>query len=78
MSTDNPLAQPRFSYQATRQGMVQISFEGRVVTRLAGRQAQRFLDRIEHKPLRDQQLEMAKATGHFKHGNERAADRGDQ
>lgn len=78
VSTNDPLAYPRFSYQTTRQGMVQISFEGRIVTRLAGRQAQRFLDRVEHQPPREQQLEMAKATGHFKHGNERTADRGDQ
>lgn len=71
MSTSDPLDEARFTFRHTKQGLVQISFEGRVVTTLAGKQALRFLDRVERKSPRDQQLEMAKATGHFKHGNER-------
>ena len=63
--------QERFSYQESKNGLVQISFEGKVVTRLRGKEAVRFLDRVSRADPKTQQLVMAKATGHFKHGNER-------
>ncbi len=71
MSTSDPLSEERFTFRHTKQGVVQISFEGRVVTTLAGKTALRFLNRVESCSPRDQQLAMAKATGHFKHGNEK-------
>jgi hypothetical protein len=57
-----------FSYQASKDDTVRISWKGRVVTTLRGREAVRFLDEIERG---DEQLVMAKATGNFKRGNER-------
>jgi hypothetical protein len=47
-----------FSYRSTKDGKVFISWHGRKVTTLAGARE-------------EQQLEMARVTGHFKHGNER-------
>ena len=60
-----------FCYQATKSGLIQISYKGKVVTRLKGKGAQQFLERVEYADNEQQQMVMAKATGHFKHGNER-------
>lgn len=60
-----------FAYRAAKDGRVLISWEGRPVTTLAGAAAQRFLTRIDGCDRRAAQLLMAKATGHFKRGNER-------
>ena len=60
-----------FSFRTTKEGKVFISWRGRQVTTLAGNRAQRFLSRTESASAGKQQLEMARATGHFKHGNER-------
>jgi hypothetical protein len=57
-----------FSYQASKDDTVRISWNGRVVTTLRGRDALRFLDEVERG---DAELAMAKATGNFKRGNER-------
>jgi hypothetical protein len=70
--TDNLAAEP-FSYRATKAGAVQIAYHGKVVTTLRGRDAQRFLSRVDAASAREAQLAMAKATGHFKHGNEGVA-----
>ena len=56
-----------FSYQASKDDTVRISWNGRVVTTLRGRDALRFLDEAARG---DEQLAMAKATGNFKRGNE--------
>ena len=56
-----------FSYQASKDDTVRISWNGRVVTTLRGREALRFLDDVGRG---DEQLVMAKATGNFKRGNE--------
>jgi len=60
-----------FSYRATKDGKVFISWHGRIVTAMKGARAQRFLEDIDSLTGRDAQLVMAGATGHFKHGNER-------
>ena len=60
-----------FTYQATKNGKVFISWHGKQVTTLKGKAAKRFLDKIEGGTHKEAQLIMAKATGHFKHGNER-------
>lgn len=70
-TAEDPLDLPRFSYTSGKSGLVQISFEGRTITQLKGRDAEKFLRRIETADTRNQQLIMAKTTGHFKHGNER-------
>lgn len=61
-----------FSYQPSKDGTVRISYNNRVVTTLKGKDATKFLAKVERSEAVDQQLQMAKATGHFKHGNERA------
>ena len=72
MSLDELIADEPFSYFATRKGLVYISYRGKRVTTLGGRDAARFLNKAEGMDRAGLQLAMAKATGHFKHGTERA------
>lgn len=60
-----------FSYQATKDRRVLLYWHGKHIKTLAGKEAEKFLTRIEGLEGVDAQLVMAKATGHFKHGNER-------
>ena len=61
-----------FSWRQTKDGRVRISRGGRVVTTLAGERARAFVGRAEAAgPEAAQQL-MARATGNYKHGNERS------
>jgi len=60
-----------FSYRALKDSKVFIYWHEKHVTTLAGKPAQKFLARIEGLEGKDAQLVMAKATGNFKHGNER-------
>jgi hypothetical protein len=61
-----------FEFRERAGGSVSISHAGRVVTTLRGERAARFLARAERAdPAARQQL-MARATGNFKRGNERA------
>ena len=65
------LSEEPFAYRATKDGAVFISWRGKTVTTLKGKSAERFLARIAGQDDHNVQLLMAKATGHFKHGNER-------
>ena len=65
------MAEERFSYREVKDGRVQISCEGKIVKILTGKDAVRFLARIDSTDDRGAQLLMAKATGQFKFGNER-------
>jgi hypothetical protein len=61
-----------FAYRVTKDGQVRISFEGRPVTVVAGPRATRLAAALRDAPdPMAVQLLLAKATGHFKHGNER-------
>lgn len=60
-----------FSYRVLKDGKVFIYWHEKHVTTLAGSAAPKFLKRIEGLEGKDAQLVMAKATGNFKHGNER-------
>ncbi len=71
MDERDPLGDEPFSYRETKDGRVFISFRGRVVTTLAGASARKFASRVGAASTSEAQLAMAKATGHFKHGNER-------
>lgn len=73
MSLNDLIADEPFSYHPTKSGSVQISYKGRTITTLGGREAARFLTKIESESRDNAQLLMAKATGHFKHGNERVS-----
>jgi hypothetical protein len=73
MSLDELVADEPFDYRATKNGLVYISYKGRTVTTLRGRESSRFLSKVESGNPRAVQLAMAKATGHFKHGTERVS-----
>ena len=60
-----------FSYRALKDGKVLIYWHKKHITTLAGKAAEKFLTKIEGLEGKDAQLVMAKATGNFKHGNER-------
>ena len=60
-----------FTWAATKDGLVRISWQGKVVTTLAGERATRFLDQVEHADEDAEQLLLARVTGNFKRGNER-------
>lgn len=60
-----------FSFRITKDRKVLISWEGRVVTTLAGAAADKLIARLEGADRREIQHLLARATGNFKHGNER-------
>ena len=62
-----------FTYRATKDGKVFISYEGKQVTILSGSKAADFISDITDADHKESQLIMAKATGNFKRGNERLA-----
>lgn len=67
------LAEEPFSYSATKDGKVFVSCHGKRVTILQGKEAERFLTRIDSADAQQAQLIMAKCTGNFKRGNEKMA-----
>ncbi|MFC4411463.1 hypothetical protein ACFOZY_13630 [Chungangia koreensis] len=60
-----------FAYRITKDKKVFISFQGKHVTTLAGKASEKFLSKIQSADFKEAQLLMAKATGNFKHGNEK-------
>ncbi len=60
-----------FAYVVTKDGQVRVSYEGRLVSTLAGEPADRLGRRLERAEPAQVQLLLAKATGNFKRGNER-------
>ncbi len=60
-----------FTWAATKDGLVRISWQGRVVVTLAGHRAARFLEQVEHADEDAEQHLLARVTGNFKRGNER-------
>lgn len=67
----NRFAEEVFTYRATKEGKVFISWYGKQVKVLSGSNAQEFLADIEDADGIDAQLIMAKITGNFKRGNEK-------
>ena len=64
------LEQEPFDYQITKDGRVLVSWHGRQIRTLAGKQAEKLIAALEGVDEAGVQLALAKATGHFKHGNE--------
>lgn len=62
-----------FEYQASGSERVFIYHRGRLAETLSGRAAVDFLLKAERSDAAGAQLLMAKATGNYKRGNERAA-----
>jgi hypothetical protein len=60
-----------FSYKATKSGKVFISWRGKQVKILAGKEAEKFLALAVGADESEAQLLMAKRSGNFKRGNER-------
>ncbi len=64
-----------FSYATRADGSVVISYRTAPVTILRGRSAERFAARVSEADAAGAQQLMARATGNFKRGNERAGKR---
>ena len=60
-----------FDYRETKNGLVHVSIQGRMIMTLKGKAASKFLAKCDGATEAEAQLAMAKVTGHFKHGNER-------
>lgn len=69
------LAEGVFSYRSSKDGRVFIAYRGKTVTTLSGGAAERFLAGVAQVDDRGAQLLMARLTGNFKRGNERAGRR---
>lgn len=75
MAAPDPLADRPFSYRSRADGSIEIRYDAKPVTILRGAAAERFTARVDGvEPAAAQQL-MARATGNFKRGNERAGRR---
>jgi hypothetical protein len=68
----DPLAAEPFAYQVFKGDRVTITHKGISALTLRGRKAVQFCNKVEDQPWREQQLVMAKVTGQFKMGNEKA------
>lgn len=75
MSNSDPLSHEPFSCVTRADGTVVISYHGAPVTLLRGKAADRFATRMDGADAAAAQQLMARATGNFKHGNERRASR---
>jgi hypothetical protein len=62
-----------FTYRTNKDNKVFISWNGKQVMILKGKQATEFLKKIAGLDHKQAQLVMAKITGNFKRGNERMA-----
>ena len=60
-----------FTYKITKDNKVFIVWKGKQVTTLRGGKADDFICAIHKATGKEAQLIMAKATGNFKHGNEK-------
>ena len=64
-----------FTYRVNKDNKVFISWRGKQVTILKGKQAEKFIQKVANLNHKEEQLFMARATGNFKRGNERAGKR---
>ena len=62
-----------FEYKTFKNGEVEIRRFGKRIAVLRKTEAEDFLDAIEHCTDGEIQMEMARITGNYKHGNERRA-----
>ncbi|MBU2864740.1 hypothetical protein KO489_12860 [Reinekea forsetii] len=60
-----------FSCQITKDGRIFFVHSNRSAGVLSGKVASRFMAKFSQSNFQQQQLMMAKATGHYKHGNEK-------
>lgn len=69
------LTEEIFSYKVTKDNKVFISWNGKQVMILKGKESEKFLSKIEGAGEHEAQLIMAKITGNFKRGNEKQTKR---
>lgn len=62
-----------FDHRVTKSGQVIVRRGGRQVAVVAGAAADRLVARLARVDDRERQLLLARATGHYRHGNERGA-----
>lgn len=67
----NVLDNEVFTYQISKEKKVFISWNGKQVKILKGKEAQKFISTIMGLDEKGVQLVLAKVTGNFKRGNER-------
>jgi hypothetical protein len=60
-----------FDFRVNKDDRIFISWRGKLVTILKGKEAQSFLRKTGHLNDQEAQAVMAKTTGNFKRGNER-------
>lgn len=68
----NRLEEEPFTYKISKNLTVFISYRGKEIKSVKGKEAEKLISRLQQAetPI-DLQLVLAKATGHFKHGNEK-------
>ena len=71
----DPLAGEPFSFLERADGSVVIRYHTAPVTLIRGKAATRFMTRLTGTDAAGAQQLMARATGQFKHGNERSRGR---
>ena len=69
------LDEDTFDYRVAKDGKVFITWHGKTVTTLSAKKAGRFISDMANAQGSQARLLMTKATGHFKHGNEKANKR---
>jgi hypothetical protein len=60
-----------FDWRVTKDGQVLVSRGGRLVTTVRGSAAAKLHGRLQHADADQTQQLLARATGNYKHGNER-------
>ncbi len=69
----NKFAEEVFTYRTAKDHKVFISWHGNQVMILKGKESEKFLAKIARADALEAQLIMAKVTGNFKRGNEKAS-----
>ena len=67
----NKLAEEPFAYRMSKDNKVFISWNGKQVMILKGKESEKFLAKVAPADTIEAQLVMAKLTGNFKRGNEK-------
>lgn len=68
----NRLGENPFTYSISKNQTVFISYEGKQIKIAKGKEAEKLIGKIQQAESdKDVQLVLAKATGNFKHGNEK-------
>ncbi len=62
----------QFEYRIFKDNKLQIYWNGKPVMMLKGSAAQALMKKLERSEGREEQLVLAKVTGNFKRGNEKA------